>query len=342
MIHPSRSLKAGVIGLGVGERHVVGYQSIPGVEVAAICDVRPDHLTVVADRRGVARRYTDWRKLVADPDIDVISVCSYDDAHAEQVIAAFRNGKHVFVEKPLALHPRESEAILEAWQAAGGHLQLSSNLILRRSPRFMDLHGRIRAGEFGRITYVEGDYLHHILHKITEGWRGRMPFYCVTYGGGIHLIDLMRWLVGEEITEVSGMGSKVLAPESAYRYPDLIVSLLRFEGGALGKSVTHFAPTRTKMHALRVYGTERTFINGQPEALEFTGDDPATDVHRNTVPYPAMEKGDLLPDFVEALLEGRRPLITMADVFRVMDVCYACWSATQSGQTTPVRYLLDP
>ncbi|MFN3201142.1 MAG: Gfo/Idh/MocA family protein [Bradymonadia bacterium] len=338
----SRPLKAGVIGLGIGERHIVGYQSIPNVEVKAVCDINPAQLAEVADRRDIRDRYTDWRPLVADPEIDVVSICSYDDAHAEQVVGAFQNGKHVFVEKPLALHPRESEAILEAWQESGSTLQMSSNLILRRSPRFIDLKARLQAGAFGRITYVEGDYLHQILHKITEGWRGKMPFYCVTYGGGIHLIDLMRWLIDDEIVEVSSMGTTVLAPESTYRYPDLIVSLLRFAGGALGKSVTHFAPTRTKFHALRLYGTERTFINDLPHGQEFTGDDPEHDVHQNTVPYPAMEKGDLLPDFVEALQHGRPPLVTMSDVFRVMDVCFACWSATESGRTTPVRYLLPP
>ncbi len=124
----------------------------------------------------------------------MVSICSYDDAHAQQVISALRAGKHVMVEKPLTLHRKDAEQILRAQQDSGRIL--TSNLILRHSPRFREIRRMIRAGEFGDIFYLEGDYIHQILWKLTEGWRGRMDFYCVTYGGGIHLIDLMRWLLG--------------------------------------------------------------------------------------------------------------------------------------------------
>ncbi|OAN52769.1 hypothetical protein A6A04_15845 [Paramagnetospirillum marisnigri] len=330
-----KPLKAAVIGLGVGEQHVLSYQSIPGVEVAAVCDIDPAKLAEVADRRGVAVRHADWRKVTEDPDIDVVSICSYDCDHAEQAVSAFEHGKHVFVEKPVALNREDAGRVLRAQQDSGR--LISSNLILRASPRFAELKRRIDAGELGDIFYMEGDYIHQILWKITEGWRGRMPFYNVTYGGGIHLIDLMRWLVGREVREVTAMGNQLLSRDSGFGYPDTMVSLLKFEGDILAKSLTTFGPQRTKFHALNVYGTKKTFINDMPDAWLFDGDQPENR-HAVTTPYPGMAKGDLIPDFVDAIRLGRPPLISTTDVFRVMEVCCAAWDSLQQGRSVRVDY----
>lgn len=334
---PFTSLRAGVIGLGVGEQHVLAYSQSPGCSVAAICDSDPAKLNEVGDRHDIARRHTDWRRLTEDPSIDVISICSHDDGHAEQAIAAFRNGKHVMIEKPVALNRAEAERVLRAQQDSGK--LITSNLILRRSPRFRALQRAIAVGEYGEIFAIEGDYLHDILWKIVQGWRGRMDFYCVTYGGGIHLIDLMRWLIGREVEEVCAMGSKILTRDTSYKFDDSIMTLLRFDGGAVGKTFTTFGPRRTKFHSLNVYGTKKTFVNDLPHAKLFAGDQPEDEV-RWEEPYPAIEKGDLLPDFLDAIRSGRQPLVNAIDVFRVMDVCFASWEAVQQRRTIKVSYLI--
>ncbi len=193
------------------------------------------------------------------------------------------------------------------------------------------------AGEFGDIVCIEGDYIHQILGKITEGWRGKMAFYCVTYGGGIHLIDLMRWIVGQEVEEVCGMGNKMLSAGSAYRFEDTIANLLRFAGGTLGKTLTIFGPQRSKFHALNVYGTKKTFVNDMPDGKLFDGEEPEHE-HVMAAPYPGMEKGDMIPEFIAAIREGREPEVGARDVFRVMDVCFAAWESVQSGRTVKVSY----
>lgn len=333
-----KPIKTGVIGLGVGERHLASYANIPGVEVAAICDVDPAKLAEVGDRNGIARRYQDFRKITEDPDIDVVSVCSYDQFHAEQVISAFNHGKHVMVEKPVVLHPAELEAVVRAQQDSGK--QITSNLILRESPRFKALKRMIDAGEFGDIVAIEGDYIHEILWKITEGWRGHQDFYCVTYGGGIHLIDLMRWLVGDEVVEVCGMGNKMLTRDCAsFPWPDVLVNLLKFSRGTIGKTMTNFGPKRPHFHALNVFGTQRSFVNDVPAAKLFDGDQPEN-VHVMDVPYPAYDKGDLLPDFINAIRADRAPVVGARDVFRVMDICFACWKSVEVGAPVKISYTL--
>lgn len=331
-----KRLRAGIIGLGVGEAHVRSYQAIEGVEVSAICDIDPARLEEIGDRYGVESRHTDFRAVTEHPDIDVVSICSYDDAHAEQLLSAFRHGKHVMVEKPVVLHRHEAEQVYRAF--CDSKKKITSNLILRQSPRFREVKRMIDDGAFGDIFYVEGDYLHQILWKITQGWRGRMNFYCTFYGGGIHLVDLIRWLVGQEFTEVTAMSNDVLTRGSSYRYPDFFAALMRFESGAIAKCATTLGPQRTKFHALNVYGSKLTFVNDMPNARIFSGDD-EKDECPMTAAYPGMEKGDLLPDFIDAIRNDRAPEIDEIDIFRVMDVCFAVREAAESGRAVKIQYL---
>ncbi len=333
----SKSLKIGVVGLGVGEQHVIGYNAIDGCEVVAVADVDPEKLKTVADRQDVPERHADYRAVTEHPDIDVVSICSYDDAHADQAVSALNHGKHVMVEKPIALDRRDAARIAQAHADSGK--RLSSNLILRHSPRFRAVKEMVAAGDFGDVFYAEGDYIHQILWKITEGWRGKMGFYCVTYGGGIHLIDLMRWILDDEVTEVAAMGAKLLTADADFPGPDTMTSLLKFERGAMAKSTTTFGPQRRQIHTLNVYGTRLSFENGIPDARLFRGDQPE-DEAAMTVPYPAINKFDLLPDFVDAIRQDREPNVSARDVFRVMDICFAAWEAASTGRTVKVDYLV--
>ncbi len=327
------SIKVGIIGLGVGERHIVGYRQIDGVDVTAICDIDSAKLKEVGDRQDIAARYTDYRAMLDGVDLDAVSICSYDDAHADQAIAAFDSGLHVMAEKPLALNRTDLERVMQAQRKSGR--RLSSNLILRQSPRFQRIRDMVRAGAFGDIHYMEGDYLHQILWKITEGWRGKMDFYCVTYGGGIHLIDLMRWVAGEEVVEVTAMAAKKVTRDSTFNYPDTMVSLLRFESDLLAKSTTSFAPQRRQIHTLNVYGTKLSFENANGPGRLYSGDKPEDETAFD-VPYPAIEKGDLLPDFIAAIREDREPVVSAQDVFQVMNICLSAWESAETGRAVAV------
>ena len=335
MIH--RELKIGVIGLGVGEQHVIGYQRIPNVEVTDICDIDPSVLKIVGDRNDVPNRHQDYKQITENPNIDVVSIASYDNCHAIQAISAFENGKHVMIEKPLALNRHEAEAILRAQQDSGRFL--SSNLILRKSPRFQELKNWIAKGYFGEIVTIEGDYLHQILWKLTQGWRGEMEFYCVTYGGGIHMIDLMRWLLDEEIVEVCGMSNKKLTRGSKFNFDDTVTNLLKFKSGTVGRTTSNLGAQRPQIHGLSVYGTEKSFINDTPHAKLFHGEN-SEDIEIVETNYPGIDKFGLLPDFISSIRNGDEPEVSAKDVFRVMDICFACYESLKAKKTVNVDYLI--
>ena len=234
-------LKVGIIGLGVGLKHYNCFEKNPYTKVIAVCDKSSQKLNKLNKKID---KYKNAIDLISNKDIDIVSICSYDNYHAEQLISCFRNGKNVMVEKPVVLFKEEAESVIKEWK--NSKCKITSNLILRESPRFKNIKEMILSGDFGEIYHIEGDYLHNILHKITEGWRGKMPFYSTVYGGGIHLIDLMRWLVNDDIKEVCSIGNNILTNNTNYRYPEVITSLFKFNKGTTGKNTTTFGSQRTK------------------------------------------------------------------------------------------------
>jgi predicted dehydrogenase len=331
-------LKAGIIGLGVGEQHIAGYDSHPDCEVIALCDFSSEKLAKARTKYPHVTVTTNADEILEDPGIDVVSIASYDNYHFEQIEKGIGNNKHVFVEKPLCLYEHEAVHIRELLRDKPD-LKMSSNLILRMCPRFQLLKKMIESGELGELFYVEGDYNYGRLPKITQGWRGKIDFYSVVYGGTIHMIDLLLWLSHASVAEVSAYGNNIASKGSDFRHNDLVVSVLRFHNEMLGKVTANFGCVFPHFHALSVYGTKATFINGLEHGLLFETRYRDKGCQKISEDYPGVHKGALIYSFVESILNGSEALVTVEDIFKTMSVCFAIEKATRQTNPVTVKYL---
>ena len=329
-------LRAGIIGLGVGEQHIAGYRAHPRCEVVAVCDTDPEKLELAKQRYPDLRRTLDPADVLADPEIDVVSVASWDDAHFTQIRSAFEHGKHVFAEKPLVLHAEEA-AELAAMLRADPRLRLSTNVPLRLSPRFERVRALVANGSLGRLFHLEGDYEYGRRHKLTDGWRGQIPYYSVVLGGAIHMVDLLTWMSGLRVVEVlAAQGTRIATDGTAFKHPDFVSALLRTEDGATMKVNANLGCVSPHFHAVRVYGTEATFVNGLPDGvLHRPGGSEVVDD-----PYPGVLKGDLIASFVESILTGSPAQVTEEDVFATLSVCLAIDRARETGRRAEIDYVL--
>lgn len=329
-----RRLRAAVIGLGVGEAHIAGYRAHPRCELVALCDFDPHRRAEIAARHPEIPITGDAAAILRDREIDIVSIASYDTYHCEQIVAAIDAGKHVFAEKPLCLSRGEAERIRAALREHP-HVRLSSNLILRGSPRFVELRRRIQAGQLGQLFQLEGDYFYGRAHKIHSGWRGRIDYYSVVLGGAIHLVDLLLWLSGDRVVEVCAAGTRIASAGTQFRYDDHVVAVLRFASGAVGKVGSSYACVRPHFHALTLCGTRGSFVHTPEAGLLYTtsGDEPP---ERIDAPYPGVHKGDLIPGFVDAILAGRPAPVSTDDTFRTLAVCLAIEESAKSRRPQPV------
>lgn len=333
-------LGVGVIGLGVGEQLAATFAVHPDCRLVALCDLDETRAAAVGARYPGARRHASAEALIDDPAVQIVVVASYDQDHAAQIMRALNAGRHVFSEKPMCTTEVDAGPIRQALIRAP-KLRMSSNTILRMSPRFRALRADIADGRMGRLFYAEADYNYGRLQKLTEGWRGQAPQYSVMVGGGIHMVDLLLWLTGLNVIEVSGYGNAIAGKSAGSRFDrnDLAVALLRFTDGTIAKIAANFGCVFPHFHRLIVYGTEATYENALPDALRYVSRDPARPPDRIADEYPGMGKGDLIPTFVDSVLGRGRAIVEEKDIFMALAVCFAIDRSIASGRPEAVRNL---
>jgi predicted dehydrogenase len=243
-----KTLKIGIIGVGsISNLHLKSYVANPRVELIGVQDMNLERATDMAAQYGAKRVYTILAELLADPEIDAVSVCTWNDSHAEIAIAALEAGKHVLVEKPLSKTVAEAEAIAEAVSRTGKHLQVG--FVRRFSSNATVLKSFIDAGELGEIYYAKAIYVNRIGNP--GGWfadsarSGGGPLIDL----GIHVLDLCWYMMGcPRATTVSGttyerLGNRAnITSLSRYKVADydpsasdvedLAVAFIRFDNGA--------------------------------------------------------------------------------------------------------------
>lgn len=275
-----------IIGAGmIGAAHAAGYRQFahrfgPKGRLHTVCDMNPVAATKLAADWGFAHTATDWKAVIANPEIDVVSVCLPNFLHTEVTLAALANGKHVLCEKPLALDVASARPVAEAARAARSVSGTVFNY--RRIPAIAAIKSRIDAGDLGRPVQIsvqfQCDYAADPM--LPHSWR--YEFAKAGPGAlldvGTHAIDTMRFLFGD-VAEVIGAVSTISIGErhlplaattghghvalseqtAAVDNDDVMSALLRFANGAQGYlTASRVAVGSGNRLTVEVMGTEGT------------------------------------------------------------------------------------
>ena len=328
-------LRWGVIGLSRGAARSKACNT-PHGELVAICDINEELLGHVSEKVGCERTFTDYEKMLEMEDLDAIFIATPDADHCPMTIAALDAGKHVLCEKPMAIAMDEVHRMLEAEERSGK--QLGINQVLRTNPRFVQAHRMVSSGYLGDIFYAEADYWHNITHLIVGGWRGlREQGHTPFVGGGCHVIDLLRWCVGE-VVEIYAYGShKAIAPEH-YPFNDTTVSVLKFENGACGKYGCSYACVRPSLHNFILYGTQASYMHGN-DYDTVTVSDRRDEMIKLDLPVVGHPYEPVVEGFAAAVLAGERVPICGRDVANTMAVALAADQSLETGEpVVPERF----
>jgi predicted dehydrogenase len=337
-VKAQRKLGVAVVGLGVGEQHALAYSRLRECALRALYDLNPQRVDEVIARIGHGAPAKNFAAILADAEIEALSIATYDDAHCEQVEAALRAGKHVFVEKPLCRSLEELRSIKKIWLSRES-LKLAANLVLRATPLYQWLRKTIEEGVLGEIYAFDGDYLYGRIEKITEGWRNRVDNYSVMQGGGIHLLDLMLWLTRQKPAHVTAAGNRICTAGSKFRYHDFVASTFQFPSGLIGRITANFGCVHRHQHIIRVFGTRGTFIYDDMGPRLHASRDPALAAAPvNLSPLPE-SKGDLIPAFVHSIIEKDDTRPQTQHEFDVISSCVAADLALATMKSQPIEYV---
>ena len=331
-------LNAAVIGLGVGAKHAKIFNSDKRINLVYLCDFNKKKINFFKKIYKNCKFVTDDNKIFKDPKIDIVSIASYDNYHAKHILKAIKYKKHFFVEKPFCLNISELSKICSNLNK-NKKIMFSSNLILRNKPVFLNLNSRIKENFLGRIYYCEGDYNYGRIDKILKGWRGRIPFYSVTLGGSIHLIDLIIWLSKKKVISVIAEGNKISTRNSKFKYQDIVTSLLKFENGMTAKVTANFGSVTPHHHILSIYGTKSAFFYNNSD-VKYYRSRVSTKYEKFRSSYSNVQKSQLLRSFIDSVYFKRDlKIIKEREVIDLMCVCLSIEKSLKTKKWEKVKYI---
>jgi predicted dehydrogenase len=288
-------LRIGLIGSGfMGKAHAFGYTTAARVfdlpyelELNTLADINDEAAAKAAVALGFSHATSDWRSLVADPDIDVVNITAPNALHKEMALAAIAAGKHVYCEKPLAPLAVDAREMADAAEAAGVRTQVGFNYLC--NPMFGLAREMIAAGELGEIRGYRGVHAEDYMADSA----GPFTFRHDPAGGGAladigsHALATAEFLMSAAAGPIAGvMGDCVTMiaerPDGKggrrrVEVDDVGRAFLRFAGGATGSIEGNWIATGRKMqHDFEIYGSKGALIFSQERFNElhfFSTDD---------------------------------------------------------------------
>jgi len=340
-----RRFRVAIVGSGwAAGAHLGALAAVDRAEVAAICTSRD---ITLADLGHHGERPVeivhDLAALLARPDIDVVDLCSRSDLHAAQAIAAAQAGKHVIVEKPVALDLAGLRAVEAAVRAAG--VRTCVCLQVRFSQQFTATRSVVANDLIGPIHYGEVDYLHNIGPEVSQyEWNLRAA------GGGsslltagCHALDGLLMFMGGDVVEVTSHTTTSPHPDFArYEYPTSSVTVLRYANGALGKCASIVDSHQPYYLRVHLVGSDGAIFDGKLWSARIAGLDrdrwtelgvklesSADDVDEPYVPQ--------FQEFFAALDEDREMALTsLADAARTHEVIFAADRSAAERRPVPM------
>ncbi|MFN8374078.1 MAG: Gfo/Idh/MocA family oxidoreductase [Anaerolineae bacterium] len=232
------TLRAGVIGLGVGKNHAEGYLQSPNAELVALCDSDKTRLNEFAQKYNLPADvcYSDYQTMLAKAKLDIVSVCLPNALHAPASIAALEAGAHVLCEKPLATSTAEAQAMVDAASRSGKRLTVCYNYRYRADSQW--IYNMVHSGALGKILHVSASWRRE---TGIPGW-GLFGDKAMSGGGamidlGVHVLDLALWMLDFPTVEtVSGTTRAAFGPNKRKMWarPGFEPSKFEVEDGAVG------------------------------------------------------------------------------------------------------------
>ena len=331
----------GIIGCGaVAEEYVKAFQN----------DERSEIRALVSQNRADAERYrdrynldcaveVDAAQMFRRKDTDIVVVCTPHYLHTKYAVTAAEAGKHIIIEKPVAITLEDLRKQQHAVKKAG--VKTLVGFVLHWNPLLMTIDRLITQGVFGNIFMVEVDYMHRIWLTTEEKWyASRQQSGTAILTGGCHAIDALRWFARSEAKTVCAYQVKT---ENPIEYPGTISVNVEFEDGKIGRSTTTFDAQMPYRFNIGVYGTEGTIRNNEIYAPKlFPGQNDFM-----KIPCILPDSADVahhpfegeVSHFLDCIVEDKRPYPDLEDAAQTHAICFAADFSAESGKPVAISEL---
>ena len=321
-----------MIGYGwASTAHIAAINATDQAQVTAVYSSRKlDPAELSARHGGQIKSYTDLAAMLADSNIHAVSICSYPHDHATHAIAAAKAGKHIIIEKPLALNWEDCQKIRDAVQKA--KVKVCVCFECRFSSQFRTVKAIIDKGLLGKIHYGEVDYYHGI-----GPWYGQYRWNTKRESGGssllsagCHAMDALLLCMGEDVEIASSYSAHSTNKDfSSYEYPTTSVTILKFKDGRVGKVASVIDCLQPYYFHVHLVGSEGSLLDNKIYSTQLGG----LDKHRwSELSMKLLDSGDVsdhpyqvqFQAFFDALDKGAdMPLTNLSHALRTHEIIFA-------------------
>jgi predicted dehydrogenase len=344
-------IRLGIIGMGLHNMAstLTLLKDAPDLryQITAICAIPETAIKECAEVFGVPFWTTDYRELVARPDVDVVCVFSPDHLHAEHCMAALEQGKHVVCTKPMVTRLEDACRLVDMVRQTG--LKFLVGQTMRFDRQFMNAKALYDRGDLGSLIALESFYLHDLrpVYEATP-WRKTIP-QDLMFGGCVHSIDVIRAFGGdvETVHAVANQGGLT----EGYPIQDNFFLNLKFKSGVIGRvsGLYGIVHPPTPMMQFNIYGTrgslQSEFTDNEPGQVKVVFDDlpahrPYTstfDAERDTSAYGhGATVTRYMRHFQDCLDHDLTPCPGVIDGAKSVAVGVAAWESVRTGQAAKV------
>jgi predicted dehydrogenase len=328
-----KTIRVGVIGLGrAGWQHAQIYHKLPLIELVAICDKDSSVLERFTEAFPVKKKYTDFRQLLEDPEIDAVSIVMPDTLHLETTELALKNKKHILLEKPIAADLIDAKKILLAAQKSTSIFMIAH--IVRYMPQYALAHASIVNGDIGDISFIST--------RRNSTLSGASAYSSHNTDTHIHLmihdIDYVNWIVKSKPVKVFAKARKILLKK--YNIRDVILAIIEYENGIIVNMEACWSlPINSPIELddrMEIVGTEGViYIDGICNGLKMVMKDKI--VQPDTVAWPQINEycgGAIFEEitaFINHILKNDKPLVGAAEGFDALLVADAIDRSIREG-----------
>jgi predicted dehydrogenase len=280
--------------------------------------------------------YTDLDQMLSDPEVEIVLICTPNNLHARQAALAAQAGKHLLIEKPVALNLEELRTLEQAVRTS--HVKTQVSFVLRWNPFLRMAKKLIIEGAVGKVFMIETCYWHSTPRAAPGHWMTtRSIAGSVFLMGGCHALDAARWLAGGEIVEVFAVGSQGIGKEW-YEYPHTVEAIVRFDSGAIGRVSASMGCIMPYTFDVTVMGDQGTLRDNRLWSHLFPGQ---TDYA--TIPTHLPTSGSVLDHpfspglehLITCIEEDRDTDISLSGTLNVHEALLAIDQSAETGQ--PVK-----
>lgn len=335
-----KKLNFGIIGCGrIAYKHAEAIKKNEKANLLYVCDIIEERAVDYKNKYGAERYFTDYHEMLEMPDLDVVNICTPSGMHAEMGIAAAKAGKHVIVEKPMALSSIDADALINACDENG--VKLAVCFQNRFNPPVQKLRRALEEGRFGKLTHASAvvRWFRPQDYYDQAPWRGTwaMDGGCLM-NQSIHNIDLLQWMMGP-VESVFGYTANNFRKIEA---EDVGVAVLKFKNGALGviEASTTIYPENLE-ETLSIFGEKGSVVLGglavnKIETWKFADTQEANGdlgQHQQDVPNVyGFGHNALLEDFIQAVDNDRKPYIDGKEGIKALGVILGIYSTAKTGE----------